>query len=261
MSANPTFSLAGRRALVFGGTSGIGRAIALGFAEAGADVVAVSRRAEEVAKTAEEIRALGRKSLELTANVIRREAVRHVVQSMTEQMGGIDILVNSAGATQRVPSLELTDEAWNGVLDVNLNGTWYACQDTGRIMKEQQFGRIINIASIGSFFSLYEATAYCVSKGAVAMLTRCLGAEWAKYKITVNAIAPGVFETPINRNIILEPGRWASIISRTPMRRLGELEEITGAAIYLASDKASFVTGEILRVDGGFMAQGVGPGC
>jgi len=261
MSANPTFSLAGRRALVFGGTSGIGRAIALGFAEAGADVVAVSRRAEEVAKTAEEIRALGRKSLELTANVIRREAVRHVVQSMTEQMGGIDILVNSAGATQRVPSLELTDEAWNGVLDVNLNGTWYACQETGRIMKEQQFGRIINIASIGSFFSLYEATAYCVSKGAVAMLTRCLGAEWAKYKITVNAIAPGVFETPINRNIILEPGRWASIISRTPMRRLGELEEITGAAIYLASDKASFVTGEILRVDGGFMAQGVGPGC
>jgi NAD(P)-dependent dehydrogenase (short-subunit alcohol dehydrogenase family) len=261
MSANPTFSLAGRRALVFGGTSGIGRAIALGFAEAGADVVAVSRRPEEVAKTAEEIRALGRKSLELTANVIRREAVRHVVQSMTEQMGGIDILVNSAGATQRVPSLELTDEAWNGVLDVNLNGTWYACQETGRIMKEQQFGRIINIASIGSFFSLYEATAYCVSKGAVAMLTRCLGAEWAKYKITVNAIAPGVFETPINRNIILEPGRWASIISRTPMRRLGELEEITGAAIYLASDKASFVTGEILRVDGGFMAQGVGPGC
>jgi NAD(P)-dependent dehydrogenase (short-subunit alcohol dehydrogenase family) len=126
-------------------------------------------------------------------------------------------------------------------------------------MKEQQYGRIINIASIGSFLSLHEATAYCASKGAIAMLTRCLGAEWARYNITVNAIAPGVFETPINRNLIYEPGRWASIISRTPMRRLGEMEEIKGAAVFLASEAASFVTATLLPVDGGFMAQGVGP--
>jgi len=261
MSISQALRLEDRRALVFGGTSGIGRAIALAFAAVGADVVPVSRRAEEVAKTAAEIRALGRRSMELTADVTCRPQVRHVVEHMAAEMGRIDILVNSAGATKRVPSLELTDEEWTNILDVNLNGTWYACQETARVMKEQQYGRIINIASIGSFFSLYEATAYCASKGAVVMLTRCLGAEWAKYKITVNAIAPGVFETSINRNILLEPGRWASIISRTPMRRLGELEEITGAAIFLASDSASFVNATILSVDGGFMAQGVGPGC
>lgn len=259
MFQNRGLNLVGRRALVFGGTSGIGRAIALALAEAGADVVAVSRRQEEVRKAGAAIRALGRQTLELTADVTHREEVRQVVSRMMKEMGRIDILVNSAGTTKRVPSLELSDEDWRRILDINLNGTWYACQEAGRIMKEQQYGRIINIASIGSFLSLHEATAYCASKGAIAMLTRCLGAEWARYNITVNAIAPGVFETPINRNLIYEPGRWASIISRTPMRRLGEMEEIKGAAVFLASEAASFVTATLLPVDGGFMAQGVGP--
>ena len=259
MSQDQGLNLAGRRALVFGGTSGIGQAIALALAEAGADVVPVSRRPEEVCKTGAAIRALGRQTLELTADVTHRDEVRRVVDRMVEEMGRIDILVNSAGTTKRVPSLELADEDWTRILDINLNGTWYACQETGRIMKDQQYGRIINIASIGSFLSLYEATAYCASKGAVAMLTRCLGAEWARYNITVNAIAPGVFETPINRDLIYEPGRWASIINRTPMRRLGELDEIKGAAVFLASDAARFVTATLLPVDGGFMAQGVGP--
>jgi NAD(P)-dependent dehydrogenase (short-subunit alcohol dehydrogenase family) len=259
MTQDQPFNLAGRRALVFGGTSGIGRAIALAFAQAGADVVPVSRRQEEVCKAGAAIRALGRQTLELTADVTCRDQIRQVVSRMLEEMGRIDILVNSAGATRRVPSLELADEDWNRILDINLNGTWYACQEVGRVMKEQQYGRIINIASIGSTLSLYEATAYCASKGAVAMLTRCLGAEWARYNITVNAIAPGVFETPINRNLIYEPGRWASIINRTPMRRLGELDEIKGAAVFLASDAASFVTATLLPVDGGFTAQGVGP--
>ena len=259
MSQDQGLNLAGRRALVFGGTSGIGQAIALALAEAGADVVPVSRRQEEVCKTGAAIRALGRQTLELTADVTHRDEVRRVVDRMVEEMGRIDILVNSAGTTKRVPSLELADEDWTRILDINLNGSWYACQETGRIMKDQQYGRIINIASIGSFLSLYEATAYCASKGAVAMLTRCLGAEWARYNITVNAIAPGVFETPINRDLIYEPGRWASIINRTPMRRLGELDEIKGAAVFLASDAARFVTATLLPVDGGFMAQGVGP--
>ncbi len=251
-------SLEGKRALVFGGTSGLGKSIALGLAEAGADVVPVSRRAEEVSRAAAEIRALGRRALELTADVTRREEIQRVIDKVRAEMGRIDILVNSAGTTKRVPSLELAEEDWNRIIDVNLKGTWNACQLVGRVMKEQMYGRIINIASIGAFQSLNEAVAYCASKGAVAMLTRCLGAEWVKYNITVNAIAPGVFETPLNRALIHEPQRKASIMAHTPMKRFGTLEEIQGAAIYLASDSASFVTAEILAVDGGFLAQGIG---
>ena len=252
-------SLDGKRALVFGGTSGLGRSIALGFAESGADVVPVSRRAEEVKKAAAEIRALGRKSLELTADVTQREDIQRVIDKMRGEMGRIDILVNSAGTTKRAPSLEYADEDWNRIMDINLRGTWLACQLVGRVMAEQMYGRIINIASIGAFQSLHEATAYCTSKGAVAMLTRCLGAEWVKYNITVNALAPGVFETPLNTKLIQEPARKASIMAHTPMKRFGNLEEIKGAAIFLASEAASFVTSEIISVDGGFVAAGIGP--
>ena len=252
-------SLEGKKALVFGGTSGLGKSIALGFAEAGADVVPVSRRAEEVSKAAGEIRALGRRTLESTADVTKREDIQRVIDRMLRELGRIDILVNSAGTTKRLPSLDFPDEDWNRILNINLNGTWYACQMVGRLMKDQMYGRIINIASIGAFLSLHEVTPYCASKGAVAMLTRCLGTEWVKYNITVNAIAPGVFETPLNRNVIHEPGRKASIMSHTPMKRYGDLEEIKGVAIFLASDSASFVTAEIICVDGGFMAMGIGP--
>jgi NAD(P)-dependent dehydrogenase (short-subunit alcohol dehydrogenase family) len=251
-------SLEGKKALVFGGTSGLGKSIAVGLAEGGADVVPVSRRAEEVSKTAAEIRALGKNTLELTADVTKREDVQRVADRMVAEVRRIDILVNSAGTTKRTPSLDFADEDWDRIMNINLKGTWLACQIVGRVMKDQQYGRIINIASIGAFQSLHEAAPYCASKGGVAMLTRCLGAEWSRYNIAVNAIAPGVFETPLNRNLIHEPGRKNSILSHTPMKRFGDLEEIKGAAIFLASDSARFVTAEILSVDGGFVAQGIG---
>jgi NAD(P)-dependent dehydrogenase (short-subunit alcohol dehydrogenase family) len=250
-------SLEGKRALVFGGTSGLGKAMSIGFAEAGADVVPVGRRLEEVKKTAEEIRALGRKSLEVTADVTRREDIARVIEAMKEHMGGIDVLVNSAGVSKRMPSLEFEDRDWDYIMDVNVRGTWHTCQMVGQVMRDQKYGRIINLASIASFVSAHEVAPYCASKGAVTQITKALAAEWAKYGITVNAIAPGVFETPLNRGIVNDPGRKMSIICHTPMRRFGELEEIKGVAIFLASDSASYVTGEVIAVDGGFLAQGV----
>lgn len=249
--------LDGKKALVFGGTSGLGKAIAIGLAEAGAQVAPVSRRLEEVRRTAAEIRALGREALEITADVTVRAEVQRAVDTMLGKLGRIDILVNSAGITKRMASLDVPDETWDQIIDVNVNGTWNACQIVGRVMQKQRYGRIVNIASLASFVSVHEATPYCASKGAVAQITRSLAAEWAKYNIAVNAIAPGVFETPLNRNIVNDPSRKRSILSRTPMRRYGNLEEIKGPAIFLASDSASFVSGEILTVDGGFMAQGI----
>ena len=250
--------LDGKRALVFGGTTGLGQAIALGLAEAGADVVAVSRRRAEVEKTAAELRSMGRNTLEMTADVTRRDEIQAVIGRMKDEMQRIDILVNSAGTTRRAPSLEFPEEDWDRILNVNLKGTWNTCQLVGRVMKEQMYGRIINIASIGAFQSLYEAAPYCASKGGVTMLTLNLGTELVKYNITVNAIAPGVFETDLNRALINEAVRKASILSHTPMKRFGNVDELKGAAIFLASDSASFVTGHVLTVDGGFLAQGVG---
>ncbi|HZT68757.1 MAG TPA: glucose 1-dehydrogenase [Terriglobia bacterium] len=258
MSYYKGLSLEGKHALVFGGTSGLGKAIAIGFAEAGADVVPVGRRAEEVHKTALEIRQLGRNAIETSADVTDRSQIQRVIDAMLTGMGRIDILVNSAGITRRVPSLEVDDALWNHIMEINLKGTWNTCQMVGRVMKEQLYGRIINIASIASFVSAHEVTPYAASKGGVMQITRCLGAEWAKYNITVNAIAPGVFETDLNREIVNRPDRKASIFAHTPMKRFGQVEEIKGAAIFLASDSASFVTGAAIPVDGGFLAQGIG---
>ncbi len=255
--AFPGFDLTGRTAVVIGGTSGIGSAIARGLALAGADVVCTSRRAEQVERSACEIEGLGRRTLRCSSDVSDRASLELLVDECIGQFGKIDILVNSAGRTKREPTLDQNEDDWNAILETNLNGTLRACQVFGRHMVENGYGRIINIASLSTFVSLFEVAAYSASKAAVASLTKSLAIEWAKLGVNVNAIAPGVFRTALNQKLLDESPRGQEFLARTPMGRFGKVEELAGAAVFLASEAASFATGEILVVDGGFLASGV----
>lgn len=251
------FDLSGRAAVVIGGTSGIGRALAHGLAEAGADVVATSRRQELVDEAAAEIEQRGRRSLRITTDVSDRASIEATLERSVSTFGKVDILVNCAGRTRRTPTLDLPEAEWQAIIDTNTTGTLRACQVFGRHMVERRYGRIINIASIGSFVALFEVAAYTASKAAVAALTKSLAAEWAAHGVCVNAIAPGVFPTSLNRELLEGTDRGREFLLRTPMRRFGRVEELAGAAVFLASDAASFVTGHLLVVDGGFLASGV----
>lgn len=249
--------LNGKVAVVVGGTSGIGRAIAHGFAQAGADVIPTSRRAEQVENTAKEIEELGRRSLRVPSDVSDRSSLERVLSETVRTFGKVDILVNSAGRTKRAPTIEFSEEDWNDIIDTNLTGTLRACQVFGKHMLERESGSIINIASLSTFVALYEVAAYSASKAAVGSLTKSLAIEWSSRGVRVNAIAPGVFRTALNTKLLDETERGREFLVRTPMKRFGNVEELAGAAIFLASDAASFVSGEIIAVDGGFLASGV----
>jgi NAD(P)-dependent dehydrogenase (short-subunit alcohol dehydrogenase family) len=250
-------SLEGKSAVVIGGTSGIGRALALGLANAGADVAPSSRRQEQVDQTAAEIEATGKKSLRVASDVADRRSLDELLAASVAEFGKVDILINCAGKTKRAPTIDFPQEVWDDILETNLTGTLRGCQVFGKHMIERGYGRIINIASLSTFVALYEVAAYAASKAAVASLTKSLAVEWSKLGVNVNAIAPGVFRTPLNSGLLDGTERGKEFKLRTPLGRFGNVEELAGAAIYLASDAASYVTGEVLVVDGGFLASGV----
>jgi NAD(P)-dependent dehydrogenase (short-subunit alcohol dehydrogenase family) len=251
------FDLSGKCAVVIGGTTGLGKAIALGIAEAGADVVAASRRQEETDLVAAEIEGLGRRSLRATVDVRDRSSIELLQRNVLDSFRKVDILVNAAGITHKTPTLECSEEEWTSILDINLNGMWRSCQIFGKTMVGQGFGKILNIASLSTFVGFNQVAAYGVSKAGVGALTKTLAIELAPHNICVNAIAPGVFPTALNAELILHTERGRELKMRTPMKRFGEMDELAGGAIYLVSDAASFVTGEILVIDGGFLASGV----
>ena len=244
-------------AVVIGGTSGIGLAIARGMAEAGAHVIPTSRRNDQVDSAAKEIEERGRKTIRVASDVSDRASLQNVLDESIAAFGKVDILVNSAGRTKRAPTLDFTEEDWDAIIDTNLTGTLRAAQVFGRHMLEREYGSIVNIASLSTFVALYEVAAYSASKAAVASLTKSLAIEWGQRGVRVNAIAPGVFRTPLNEKLLDETERGREFLTRTPMKRFGKVEELAGAAIFLASDAASFVNGEVLAVDGGFLASGV----
>ncbi|MFL5545660.1 MAG: SDR family NAD(P)-dependent oxidoreductase [Gemmatimonadaceae bacterium] len=253
----PALDLTNRTAVVIGATSGIGRAIAIGLAEAGADVVPAGRRTNLVDEAAREIELRGRRSLAMTADVGDSDSIQSLADATIDKFGKVDILVNAAGRTVRRPTLEVSDEEWNEILDTNLTGMLRACRVFGRYMLERRYGRIINIGSLTSLVALYEVAAYAASKAGVAALTKSLAVEWAPRGVCVNAILPGVFRTALNEGLLDGTERGSELLMRTPMRRFGLPEELAGAAVFLASEAASFVTGHLLAVDGGFLASGV----
>ena len=244
-------SLAGKVALVTGAGRGLGRAIALGLAEAGADVVGASRTASEVESAAAEIAALGRRALALTADMTRSAAVDAAVQRAVREMGRLDILVNNVGGSLRRPVTETSDEEWEGAIRLNLTATFFACRAAGRHFLAQRGGRVINVASTAGLRGRANLASYCASKAAVINFSRALAMEWAPHGVRVNVLCPGRLRTPATAAEMDDPAQYEAFLRKVPLGRIGSPDELKLAAVFLASRASDFATGTVLVLDGG----------
>jgi NAD(P)-dependent dehydrogenase (short-subunit alcohol dehydrogenase family) len=251
------FRLDHKVAVVTGGTSGLGRSIALALSAMGADVIPVGRHIDRVEQAASEIASQGSRTLAIAADVTKLDEIDALIQAVVKEFGRIDVLVNSAGTHLKKPAFEVNSEEWDQIQDTNLKATFFVCQRIARVMRDQGGGSIINLSSVASFTDFAETSVYGSSKAAVDKLTASLACEWAPFGIRVNAIAPGVFVTPMNEKLVVNSERGKRILEQTPMGRFGTLDEIQGAAVFLASESARFITGVVLPVDGGFLARGI----
>ena len=249
--------LTDRVAVVVGATSGLGRALAVGLAEHGAHVIPSGRREEHLKEVCREVEAVGGRTLRQPCDVRDRKSIDALRDAVLERFGRVEILVNAAGYTSKQPTATMPEEMWSCLIDTNLSGTLRGCQSFYEALKTSGRGRIINLASLGSFLAFHQVAAYCAAKAGLLSFTRSLACEWALDGICVNAIAPGVFPSELNSEFVLDTPRGQEILMRTPMRRFGNPEELVGLAVLLASDAASFLTGQCIAVDGGYLASGV----
>jgi NAD(P)-dependent dehydrogenase (short-subunit alcohol dehydrogenase family) len=252
----PSFELEGKTAVVTGAGRGIGRALAIGLAEAGADIALIARTESDLKDTAAEISGLGRKALVLPADVTKREQVHKAIVEVKSHFGKIDILVNNAGMNIRSKALEATDEEWQTIMDTNLKSAFMMSQEAGEIMRDQSGGKIINIASVAGHVALRTGVVYAATKAALMQMTKVLAMEWGQYGINVNAIGPWYFKTPLTEKLLSNEEYVKDILSVTPLRRIGELPELVGPVVFLSSEAGNYVTGQTLFVDGGMTIHG-----
>jgi NAD(P)-dependent dehydrogenase (short-subunit alcohol dehydrogenase family) len=244
----------GKKVLITGGSKGIGRDIAFAFAELGADIMITGRNEQDLAATISELKQVHAQSFYLTTDIQNVQSVYKMVDETVSILGGIDILVNNAGINIAKPARDVTEEDWDQVLDTNLKGTFFCSQRAGKYMTKQGGGRIINIVSQMAFVGYIKRSAYCSSKGGAVQLTKALAVEWAPYNVKVNAVAPTFVETELTKNMFEDQDFYEDVLSRIPLGKLAELSDITGAVVFLASDMARFITGETIKVDGGWTA-------
>lgn len=250
------FDLSGRVAIVTGGSGGIGRDLAVALAEAGAEVVVAGRTERSLDDTCRQITTAGGRASAMRLDVTKPTEVAAAFDRVAARTGRIDILVNSAGGQLREPAFDITEEGWDRLVAVNLKGVFFSCQAAGRHMRRAGRGRIISISSLTGEIGLPRLAAYGATKGGVNQLTRALAVEWAEFGITVNAIGPGRMRTAMTEDVFKDPATAESFLSRIPMRRAGEPRDLSGAVVFLASDASSYMTGQILYVDGGWLASG-----